>query len=633
MYRKMLIVGLTSLPYKVIRATLLFTDITILALALFIANAFMLGANVSTWSAPAFWVYPIMLVAGGGLVFYLRLNRIKLVMLNSSDILSIARASFAVSLIVLGATLVLKGAHPLETTLIFGAFAFTGMVSARALAVVILGNLREHTRARKTVAIFGAGSAGVQLASALSQSADMRVVTFFDDNSTMHGMEVGGIPVLPSANMIAEIYRASISKLMIALPDSAHQRRDAIVELCERADVEVQILPSFIDLLADRSNTRLRTVEPHDVLGRGKVDLDTPEVAKSYAGRVVMVTGAGGSIGSELCRQVLNCRPAKIVLFERSEFNLYTVDQELQAQAVKHDIPIVPCLGSITNATRLRQVMSQENVEIVLHAAAYKHVPLVEKNEIEGARNNIIGTKTLADVAVQEGVERFIHVSTDKAVRPTSVMGVTKRIAELVIQDIQTRAPMTRFAIVRFGNVLGSSGSVLPLFQSQIEAGGPVTVTHPDVCRYFMTVTEAVRLVLLAGAYAESGDVFVLDMGEPQKIMNLARKLIQLSGRKVYEPETGEGDIEIKITGLRPGEKLYEELFVTLDNLRKTPHEKILRADEDMLSQIEVAGLLREVQNAIESGNAEMLREVARERVDGYHAGLARQEASSGEGS
>lgn len=204
------------------------------------------------------------------------------------------------------------------------------------------------------------------------------------------------------------------------------------------------------------------------------------------------------------------------MLFERCEFNLYTVDQELQAQAVKHDIPIVPCLGSITNATRLRKVMSQENVEIVLHAAAYKHVPLVEKNEIEGARNNIIGTKTLADVAVQEGVERFIHVSTDKAVRPTSVMGVTKRIAELVIQDIQTRAPMTKFAIVRFGNVLGSSGSVLPLFQSQIEAGGPVTVTHPDVCRYFMTVTEAVRLVLLAGAYAESGDVFVLDMGEPQ---------------------------------------------------------------------------------------------------------------------
>ncbi len=623
----MLIVGLTSLPYKLVRATLLVADVAIIALALSITNLFLQGTKLVQWPAATLWAYPVVLLTGTALVFGLRLHRIKLVMLNSTDVLNIARASFALAVTLFVTLLVLQGEQVFETVLTFGTFAFSGMVSARAIAVAVLGHLREHMRKRKTVAIFGAGAAGVQLASALSQSVDMRVVAFFDDNPTMHGMEIGGIPVLSPADFVGEVFRNSIAKLMIALPDTARQRRNAIVAMCERAEIEVQILPSFIDLLADRGNARLRTVEPHEVLGRGKVDLETPEVAKSYAGRVVMVTGAGGSIGSELCRQLLNCRPAKIILFERSEFNLYSVDRDLRDRADKHNIPIKACLGSITNASRLRNVMRKEGVEIVIHAAAYKHVPLVEDNEIEGARNNIIGTKTLADVAVEEKVERFILVSTDKAVRPSSVMGATKRIAELVIQDIQTRAPNTKFAMVRFGNVLGSSGSVLPLFQSQIEAGGPVTVTHPDVRRYFMTVSEASRLVLLAGAYAEGGDVFVLDMGEPQKIMNLARRLIQLSGRRVFNPATGEGDIEIQITGLRPGEKLCEELFVTLDNLRKTPHAKILRAEEAMLSQIEVAGMLREIQSAIEGGNAEMLRKVVTDRLDGYPAPQVQREA------
>lgn len=623
----MLIVGLTSLPNKVVRATLLAADISIIALALSLTNIFLHGTKVTQWSNATLWTYPVVLLIGAALVFGLRLHRIKLVMLNSTDILNIARASFALAMTLLVTLLVLQGAQAFETVLIFGTFAFSGMVSARAIAVAVLGHLREHMRKRKAVAIFGAGAAGVQLASALSQSMDMRVVAFFDDNPTMHGMEIGGIPVLSPSDFVGEVFRNSIAKLMIALPDTARQRRNAIVEMCERAEIEVQILPSFIELLADRGNAKLRTVEPHEVLGRGKVDLETPEVAKSYAGRVVMVTGAGGSIGSELCRQLLNCRPAKIVLFERSEFNLYSVDNDLRERAAKHNIPIKACLGSVTNANRLRHVMRNEGVEIVIHAAAYKHVPLVEGNEIEGARNNIIGTKTLADVVVEEQVERFILVSTDKAVRPSSVMGATKRIAELVIQDIQTRAPATKFAMVRFGNVLGSSGSVLPLFQSQIEAGGPVTVTHPDVRRYFMTVSEASRLVLLAGAYAEGGDVFVLDMGEPQKIMNLARKLIHLSGRRVYNPATGEGDIEIKITGLRPGEKLCEELFVTLDNLCKTPHAKILRAEEEMLSQIEVAGMLREIQAAIDVGNAEMLRKVVKDRLKGYPAPQVQREA------
>ena len=328
-----------------------------------------------------------------------------------------------------------------------------------------------------------------------------------------------------------------------------------------------------------------------------------------------------------MCRQLIACRPAKIVVFEQSEFNLYKIHQDLCERLQGVPVDIVACLGSVTDSVRVRHVISTQKVDIILHAAAYKHVPLVEENELEGARNNVIGTKTVADAAVDLGIERFILVSTDKAVRPTNIMGATKRLAELIVQDVQTRAPKTKFAMVRFGNVLGSSGSVLPLFQAQIEAGGPVTVTHPEVCRFFMTVAEASRLVLLAGAFAEGGDVFLLDMGRPQRIMDIAEQLIQLSGRTVKDPVTGEGDIEIRVTGLRPGEKLYEELLIDNDNLCKTPHPKILRAEENRLSEIEIAGILREIQTAVETSNTEKLRTVVSERVDGYHEQAASLEA------
>ncbi|SFK11097.1 polysaccharide biosynthesis protein [Celeribacter neptunius] len=614
LYKKVLIVGLTSLPRDVVRAILMGTDIAITLVSLLIADLLFL----TSWSAGALWIYPLLIAIDTCWIIAFRLNRIKLVMLNSRDILNIARASFMMAMSFLVVSLILDEAHVAQRVVVFGIFSFAGMVGVRSLAVASLGHLRGYLHKRQNVAIFGAGAAGIQLASALNQSADMRVAAFFDDNPTMQGMEIGGVPVWSPSQLVADLFRHSISKLVVALPDHARARRNAIVEICDQAGIEVQILPSFFDLLADRGSARLRTVDPHELLGRGKVDLDTPEVAKSYAGRVVMVTGAGGSIGSELCRQLLNCRPAKIVLYEQSEYNLYAADMELQPRALKRNVRLVSCLGSVTDPDRLRHVMRSEGVEIVLHAAAYKHVPMIEENELEGARNNVLGTKVAAEIAVEEGVERFILISSDKAVRPSSVMGATKRIAELVIQDIQTRAPATKFAMVRFGNVLGSSGSVLPLFQAQIEAGGPVTVTDPEVRRYFMTITEAARLVLLAGAYAEGGDVFVLDMGEPQKIISLARKMIQLSGRRVLDPKTGEGEIEIKIVGLRPGEKLFEELLADFDNLRKTPHPKIMRAEEAMLSQIEVAALLREIQAAINTSDPQVLRNVVLKRVDGY---------------
>ncbi|WP_434289543.1 polysaccharide biosynthesis protein [Celeribacter sp. SCSIO 80788] len=586
------------------------SDFLVLTLSLLMSLLLLPGMATVRDSTTLLWLCGALMIGGPLLNVMFRLDRIKLVMLNARDLMTIARFSAGIALVIWATSVALALPRFGPAVLTFGVFAFTGLATSRAIAVSILSGLREYLHRRKNVAIFGAGAAGVQLASAMGQSPDRRVVAFFDDNPAMQGMDIGGIPVLPSGNLVSDVYRNAISEVMIALPDSARKRRDAIVDLCERVDIPVKILPSFIDMLVERGNTRLRTVDPDEVLGRGKVDLDTPEMVKSYAGRVIMVTGAGGSIGSELCRQLLNCQPQKIVLFEQNEYNLYALDLELQSRAKARNIEVLPYLGSVTDAGRLRHVMRQNGVEIVLHAAAYKHVPLVENNEIEGARNNVIGTKILADTAVQEGVERFILVSTDKAVRPTSIMGATKRISELIIQDIQTRAPHTKFSMVRFGNVLGSSGSVLPLFQAQIESGGPVTVTDPEIRRYFMTIAEASRLVLLAGAYAKGGDVFVLDMGQPQKIMDLARKLIQLSGRRVKDPLTGEGDIEIKIIGLRPGEKLYEELFVDLDNLRKTPNSKILRAEEHCLSQIEVAGLLREIQAAIEAPNPGKLRQI-----------------------
>jgi len=323
----------------------------------------------------------------------------------------------------------------------------------------------------------------------------------------------------------------------------------------------------------------------------------------------------------------LECRPANLVLFDQNEQSLFSAAQDVRGLADALGIPVIARLGSVTNKARVSGVIAEEGVEIILHAAAYKHVPLVEENELEGARNNVLGTQVVAEAAAAGGIERFILVSTDKAVRPTNIMGATKRMAELVVQDMQTRNTTTRFAMVRFGNVLGSSGSVLPLFQKQIAAGGPVTVTHAEVTRFFMTIPEASRLVLLAGAYAKGGDVFVLDMGEPQKIIDIAHRMVKLSGRTVKDPETGEGDIEIKVTGLRPGEKLYEELLIDDDSLIPTPHEKILRAQEAMLSQIEVISMLKELQASIDAADKIRLRRLVAARVDGYHVQVVEQGA------
>lgn len=616
----MLIQGLTTLPRDIVRRILVISDTLLIVLA--VVLAFGLQSDLTTLFEPSFAraFLPAMALMGAALVMFLRLHRIKLVMFNSKDVSKIGIAACCLSVLFVACAASQGATGLLAKTLIFGVAFFTGSVGVRAAAIAVLAYVRDSTSNRQPVAIFGAGGSGIQLASALRQSHVMRPVFFFDDNLHLQGMAIGGIPVLDAKRMKSALTQHKVETVLIALPESAKERRAAVIEQLERIGVKVRVLPPFVDMLAGRGNEALfRTVGPDEILGRDAVDLETPEIAKTYAGRVVMVTGAGGSIGSELCRQILNCRPAKIVLFDQSEFNLYQIDLELRELAAQRNVQIATCLGSVTDPVRVRHVLAEENVEIVFHAAAYKHVPIVEDNELEGAKNNVIGTKVVAEAVAEAKIKRFILVSTDKAVRPTNIMGATKRMAELVVQDLQTREPEIKFSMVRFGNVLGSSGSVLPLFQTQIEAGGPVTVTHQEVSRYFMTISEAARLVLLAGAYSEGGDVFVLDMGKPQKIMDIAHRMIELSGRAVKKSGTDTGDIEIVVTGLRPGEKLYEELLLDHGSLCATPNPKILRAEEAMLGPSEVAGMLRELNVAVKTANAAHMRKVVRERVDGYH--------------
>ncbi|WP_085310506.1 polysaccharide biosynthesis protein [Planktotalea arctica] len=594
-------------------------DACLVPVALYAAFALRLGTPSTFPMMQSAWALFPLLVVGGVAVFYvLGLPRIKL---HSFDAYAMRRIGMA-ALMLTGAAMILSYLFdlwaPRSVPLIFGAIFFGAAVVMRLLGLALLQAVLGRLGNAVPVAVYGAGAAGIQLASALRQSNEVKPVVFVDDNPALWGLLISGLQVKNPKELAGLAASGKIARVLLAMPSISRTRQSKLVVQLSELNCDVQVMPSYADLVVGKGLTETTTpVAPDALLGRDKVDLDIPDVAKAYAGRAVMVTGAGGSIGSELCRQLLDIKPSHIVLFERSEFELYKIDNELRALAEAVGIKVTTRLGSVVDARRVREVLTETGAEIVIHAAAYKHVPLVEENELEGARNNVLGTQVVAEAAHAAGVERFILISTDKAVRPTNIMGATKRLAELVVQDLQTRSEGTKFSMVRFGNVLGSSGSVLPLFEKQIRRGGPVTVTHPEVTRFFMTIPEAARLVLLAGAYATGGDVFVLDMGKPMKILDIARRMIALSGRKVLE--NGEGDIEIKITGLRPGEKLYEELLIDDASLCGTPHSKILRAEEAMLSQIEIAAMLRELNKALEAGDTPALRALIAARVDGYH--------------
>lgn len=484
------------------------------------------------------------------------------------------------------------------------------------------------------VAIYGAGVAGNQLVAALRMGRAMRPVAFIDDDSNIADRSIAGLQVYKPKNIQQMIDVTGAQEILLALPSSTRARRREILNLLEGYPLHVRSVPNFTDLASGRVKVDdIQEVDIADLLGRDAVPAQADLLERCITGKTVMVTGAGGSIGSELCRQIFTLRPTTLLLFEHSEFNLYSILSELEQRASRESasVKLLPILGSIRHQDKLLDVMKTWGVDTVYHAAAYKHVPMVEHNIAEGVLNNVIGTLNTAQAALQSGVSNFVLISTDKAVRPTNIMGSTKRLAELTLQALSrevapvlfgdsanvSRVNKTRFTMVRFGNVLGSSGSVIPLFHSQIKAGGPLTVTHPKITRYFMTIPEAAQLVIQAGSMGLGGDVFVLDMGEPVKIVELAEKMIHLSGLSIRSERNPHGDISIEFTGLRPGEKLYEELLIG-DNVVATEHPMIMSANEDHLPwdvlKLKLAGLL----NAVERDDYARVRQLLRETVSGY---------------
>ena len=493
--------------------------------------------------------------------------------------------------------------------------------ASRALARVWLGDqylniLKQASRPK--VLIYGAGTTGRQLVAAMANSHEMKVVGFLDDDERLHGHVLNGQPIYNPSDLANLSTTLSISDVLLAMPSLSRKRRNEVLAQIRTARVAVRTLPSVTDLAQGKiSISDLRELDIDDLLGREPVMPNHILLAMNIRSKTVMVTGAGGSIGSELCRQILSVGPNKLLLIEQSEFALYAIHQELEERLAGRGIVLVPLLASVQDYERMREIMFTWNPDTVYHAAAYKHVPLVEHNPAEGIKNNVFGTLRVAQAATENGVSDFVLISTDKAVRPTNIMGASKRLAEMVLQAIAATNPVTKFSMVRFGNVLGSSGSVVPKFRQQIRDGGPITLTHPEITRYFMTIPEAAQLVIQAGAMSKGGDVFVLDMGQSVKIMDLATRMIELSGLTIKDEHYPDGDIEIEITGLRPGEKLYEELLIG-NNPKTTSHSRIMKAHEEFIPWSELELKLNALEMALNVNDIGVIRLMMQKLVAGY---------------
>jgi FlaA1/EpsC-like NDP-sugar epimerase len=478
---------------------------------------------------------------------------------------------------------------------------------------------------KRNVIIYGAGSAGVQLASALGHGREFNPVAFIDDDLSLHRRKVNGLRIYPLSSLSYLIERHRASDILLAVPSVSRARRHEIIRLLEPYAIHVRSMPGLADIAQGKVTFDVvQEVDVADLLGRDPVAPSQSLLHANITGKVVMVTGAGGSIGSELCRQIIQLQPASLILFELSEFALYAIEKELNYLLAKtknsREIGIISVLGSVVNASRIEKVCKTFNVQTIYHAAAYKHVPMVEKNPGEAVWNNVFGTFHAAKAAIAAKVETFVLISTDKAVRPTNTMGATKRFAELILQALSLNVEnehQTRFTMVRFGNVLGSSGSVVPLFREQIARGGPVTVTDERIIRYFMTIPEASQLVIQAGAMGQGGDVFVLDMGEPIRIVDLAKRMIHLSGFEIKDEDHPAGEIEISFSGLRPGEKLYEELLIG-DNVLETSHARIMRAQEHVIAWAELEKMLAKLEQATRNDDFEGVRSVLAQAVTGF---------------
>lgn len=568
-------------------------------------------------------VLPIMALGGGVLSLWLGLSRIQLKAYETSAVMRTAAYAAGLTLpIPLFIDLFMPG-FPAAGVVVFGLMLFLAAVGARLAMFHALLWVLRHGKTKHRVVIYGAGNTGVQLVAALRSHERIVPVAFVDDNAALHSTTISGLRVLAPDRLkiLAEQY--DIDRVILAMPSMSAPKIARLSRSLQAMGLQVQSLPSFAQLVGEEELIdNLAPVAPGQFLGRKQVDHRLVRAKEAYCGKSILVSGAGGSIGSELCRQLVNYAPARLVLYEVSEVALYNIDRELRELVEDSGVEIVPVLGSVTDSRLTRIVINQHRIDVVFHAAAYKHVPLVEQNPLAGLANNVLGTRTIAEVSHEAGVGRFILVSSDKAVRPTNVMGASKRLAELVVQDMAKRSRGTVFSMVRFGNVLGSSGSVIPLFKEQIAKGGPVTLTHEDVTRYFMTISEAAQLVLLAGSFSDTltsrgGDVFVLDMGKPVRIRDVAVQMIHAAGYSVRDCDTPDGDIEIQVTGLRPGEKLYEELLIGEGQLT-TPHSKIMRAREESLSELEMASALRALRAAVAVGDQDGARGVILRWVNGY---------------
>jgi FlaA1/EpsC-like NDP-sugar epimerase len=495
-----------------------------------------------------------------------------------------------------------------------------------SIQYALYGKLSAGKEARVRAAIYGAGISGIQVASALEKSVDYCPVAFIDDNEKLQKRSIQGLNVYGADNLACLIDKLQIKEVLLAIPSCPPKRRRAILEKLLDLPVHVRTVPRYSDIVSGKANiSDLRDVSIEDIMVRAEVKPDSSLLQAGIKNKVVLVTGAGGSIGAELCKQIISLHPSHIILLELSEFALYRIERDLEAlNGGPSPVRLTALIGDVCDGAFIRDICQRYTVQTIYHAAAYKHVPLVEKNPLPAVRNNVLGTYHVAEAACSARVETFILISTDKAVNPTNVMGATKRLAEMVLQALNdrlqaecTETPKPKFCMVRFGNVLGSSGSVIPLFKEQLKKGGPITLTHEDVTRYFMTIPEASQLVLQAGSLAGYGDVCVLDMGEPVKIYDLAKKIIKLSGRSVKNSHNPDGDIEIKVTGLRPGEKLYEELVLG-DNIRETVHKKIMVASEEFVPWPEFKTVLAILNEAVEKNDLKRVIEIFHKYVKGY---------------
>ncbi|MDP6374745.1 MAG: nucleoside-diphosphate sugar epimerase/dehydratase [Pseudomonadales bacterium] len=600
-------VGQLSRRHK--KAIAILADVIALPVALWCALALRLGQ----WTPEVAQFWPAFVVSGlvcvpmfGGLGLYRQVTRY---MGNHATVAVVKGATITAVVIASVAYMVPLTGFPRSVPVIFWLLTLLYVSGTRFAVRAYFQHTRARAYVREAVIIYGAGRKGVELARLLLQQDTYVPVAFVDENKSLQRRIIDGLHVYSPGAMEDLLKDNNASQVFVATESQAIEERRRIIEFLVSLGARVKLVPDLVDLVSGRQSlNQIRDVDMAAVLGRDEVDPLTHLLAGRVHGRSVMVTGAGGSIGSELCRQILSQEPSRLALMDQSEYGLFEVQRELQrlADDEKLDVPIVPILGSVTNAALMRRSFESNEVETVYHAAAYKHVSLVENNVIQGLKNNTFGTLYAAEAALDAGVRDFILISTDKAVRTSSIMGASKRLAELILQALQETSDETRFSMVRFGNVLGSSGSVVPLFSEQIEHGGPVTVTHPEVTRYFMTIPEAAQLVLQASSMARGGDVFLLDMGQPIKIVDLAIRMIRLKGYTVRDDDHREGDIEINFTGLKSGEKLHEELLVG-DDVRGTEHRKIMRAEERFIPWLELRGALNTLEQACDNYDLEAI--------------------------